>query len=320
MAGPAPGDSSGSASSGAPRIASQDPGKAGWLAFTGCCAVWGSTFLFISIGNDVLPPVWAVTLRLGFAAPILALLTRLTGQSLPRGRALQAAVLYGLCQFAIDLPLLYWGEKYIPSGLSAVLFGTIPLTSALFAHAFGLERINPIKLAGAVVAIGGVAVIGSGSRGGTTHLLGVLAVLASATTAALGSIFLKRGPRQSAFGANAVGCAVGFAFCLPVSRLMGESWVVPPSAAAWFSIAYLTLAGSVGAFALVAWLIQRWPVTRVAFISVVIPVVATFLGVVVRHEPLTPSSLGGSVLVMAGLGIGITADRLVTRRTAAAAH
>ncbi len=310
------------ASAGAPAAppGPADPARSGgrgpWLAFAGCSAIWGSTFLFISIGNDVLPPVWAVTLRLGLAAPILTLLTWLTRQPLPRGRALSSAIQYGVFQFGINLPLLYWGEKTVPSGLSAVLFATIPLSSALMTHVLGMERLNPVKLAGALVAIGGVALIGRGSGGGAAQLVGVIAVLASATFAALGTTLLKRGPRQSPFGANAVGCAVGFLICLPASALLREPWGAPQTAGAWISVVYLTLAGSVGAFALMVWLVHHWPVTRVAFISVITPVIATLLGVLVRHEPVTTSSVGGSVLVLAGLAVGMAADRLSATRIA----
>jgi drug/metabolite transporter (DMT)-like permease len=284
-----------------------------WLAFLGCSAIWGSTFLFISIGNDSLDPVWAVSLRMGAAALILAALTRLSGHSLPRGAALVAAVQFGLCQFGIAFPLLYWGEKTVPSGLTAVLFATIPLFTALMTHVFGMERLDPLKLAGALVAIAGVAVIGRGASGGATHLPGLLAVLAAAGLASLGTTLLKRGPRQSPFGANAVGCATGLAVCLPLSAALRESWVLPHTAPALISIGYLVLAGSVGAFAMLVWLIHHWPVTRVAFISVITPLVATLLGVLVRHEPVTLSSLLGSLLVLAGLGCGIAADRVAAR-------
>jgi drug/metabolite transporter (DMT)-like permease len=292
-----------------------------WLAFAGCSTIWGSTFLFISIGNDSLAPIWAATLRLGLATLVLLAIMRLTRQPLPRGPALAAAMRYGIFQFGVNFPLLYWGEKTVPSGLTAVLFATIPLSSALITLAFGMERFNPIKMAGAIVAIGGVAVIGRGGGGATGHFLGMLAVLGAATFAALGTTLLKRGPRQSPFGANAVGSAVGFVICLPVSRLLGEPWVIPHTAPAVFSLAYLVLAGSAGAFAMMAWLIHRWPVTRVGFISVVVPVVAMLLGVAVRHEPLTGASLLGSALVLTGLGIGMAADGIASRRSAgAAAH
>jgi len=43
-----------------------------YLVFIGCCLIWGSTFLAIRIGNEAVPPVWAATIRLALAAPLLA--------------------------------------------------------------------------------------------------------------------------------------------------------------------------------------------------------------------------------------------------------
>ena len=125
-----------------------------WVAFAACSAIWGSTFLVISIGNDALAPVWAATLRLALAALLLGGVTLARRQALPRGAALRAALGYGVAQFGVNLPLLYWGEKVVPSGLSAVVYATIPLSSALITRAFRMERLTPAKVAGAVVAFG----------------------------------------------------------------------------------------------------------------------------------------------------------------------
>ena len=49
-----------------------------YLVFLGCCLIWGSTFLAIRIGNEAVPPVWAATLRLVLAAPLLTGLVLVT--------------------------------------------------------------------------------------------------------------------------------------------------------------------------------------------------------------------------------------------------
>jgi len=150
-----------------------------WLAFATCGAIWGSTFLVISIGNDTLAPVWAAGLRLALAS----IWTSLRRVPLPKGPALGAAIGYGVCQFGINMPLLYWGEKLIPSGLSAVFYATIPLSSALITRAMGMERLNAFKIVGALTAFGGVALLFSSSFQGAISPVGMLAVQASATIA-----------------------------------------------------------------------------------------------------------------------------------------
>ena len=118
----------------------------------------GQPFLVISLGNEGLPPVWAATLRLT-ARRSYSGLDALRGQRLPRGAALRAALGYGVAQFGVNLPLLYWGEQVVPSGLAAVIYATLPLSSALIARAFRMERLTLAKTAGAVVAFAGVAVL-----------------------------------------------------------------------------------------------------------------------------------------------------------------
>ena len=288
-----------------------------WAAFAGCTIIWSSTFLFISIGNESLPPVWAASLRLCFATLILGAIALASGQGLPRGAAARAASWYGLFQFGLNFPLLYWGEKVLPSGLTAVLFATIPLSSALFAHAFKLERITPLKVAAAAVAITGIVIIFSGQVQGVIPVLPFVAVLAAAAAASLGTVMLKRGPRQSPFGANAWGALVGLPICLGTSFAIGEAHPLPTTAGALVPLLYLTLAGSVGAFVLMAWLVHRWPVTRISFIAVVTPLIAVTLGWLVRGERLRLATIVGSLLVVAGVAIAILSDRRAHARALA---
>src|SRR5262249_32289807 len=149
------------------------------------------------------------------------------GRSLPRGAALRAAFGYGLAQFGVNLPLLYWGEKMVPSGLSAVVYATVPLTSALMTRAFGMERLTVSKAAGAVVASGAVGVLFSSALHGHAPPLGLAAIFVGATAASLGTVLLKRGPRQDPFGANAVGCAVGAVVAGVFSFAIGEAHAFP---------------------------------------------------------------------------------------------
>jgi drug/metabolite transporter (DMT)-like permease len=276
-----------------------------WVAFGACGAIWGSTFLVISIGNDTLAPVWAAALRLGLAALLLGAWTRARGRALPRGPALRAALGYGVAQFGVNLPLLYWGEKLVPSGLAAVVYATIPLTSALMTRGFGIERLTLAKVLGAVVAFGGVAVLFSSTLRARVSAAGFVAIFVGATAASLGTVLLKRGPRQDPIAANAVGCAIGAAISAAISFALGESHALPATAAAVWPLVYLTVGGSLGAYVIMSWLVNHWSVTRTAYVTVIVPVIALALGAVARHEPLGATSLGGTTLVLAGLLIGM---------------
>ena len=247
--------------SAAPQASPSADGRA-WLAFAACGAIWGSTFLAISFGNESLAPVWAATLRLALATVLLTAWTRARGQRLPRGPALRAALGYGVMQFGINLPLLYWGEKVVPSGLSAVIYATIPLSTALMTGALGMERLTAGKVMGALVAFGGVALLFSSTLHAHVSPLAFGAILVGATAASLGSVLLKRGPRQDPFGANAVGSAIGAVMSGAFSVALGEPRALPTTLAALWPLLYLTVAGSLGAYVIMAWLVHHWPVSR----------------------------------------------------------
>jgi drug/metabolite transporter (DMT)-like permease len=281
-----------------------------WLAFAACSGIWGSTFLVISIGNDALAPVWAATLRLGLAAVLLCVFTLARGQSLPRGAALRAALGYGVAQFGVNLPLLYWGEKVVPSGVSAVVYATIPFSSALIARAFGLERLTPAKVLGAVLAFAGVLVLFSSGLERSVPAGGFAAIFVAATSASVGTTLLKRGPRQDPFAANAVGCAAGAVIACAASIALGEPHAFPGTARAAWPLIYLTFGGSLGAYVMMSWLLTRWSVSRTAYVTVIVPIIALGLGAIVRREPLAASSLLGTGFVVAGLLLGMRPERL----------
>jgi drug/metabolite transporter (DMT)-like permease len=276
-----------------------------WLAFAACATIWGSTFLVISIGNDSLAPVWAATLRLALAALLLSALTFARGGRLPTGAALRTALIYGVLQFGINFPLLYWGEKLVPSGLSAVLYATIPLSSAFLARAFGMEALTAPKVLGAAIALAGVAVLFSSTLRGDVAPAGLLAISVAATAAAVGTVLFKRGPRQDPVAANAAGCAIGALIAGAASVAMHEAHTLPTTVATLAPLLYLTVAGSMGAFVIMSWLVNHWTVTRASYVSVVVPVLALALGHLVRHERLTLISLVGVLLVLLGLVIGM---------------
>jgi drug/metabolite transporter (DMT)-like permease len=276
-----------------------------YLVFIGCCLIWGSTFLAIRIGNESVPPIWAATLRLVLAAPLLAALVLATRQRFPRGPALRGALLFGVLNMGVNFSLLYWGERVVPSGIAAVLYATVPLSTALIAAAMGVERLAPRKLAAAALAIVGVGIIFAGEIRLDVPLAGLVAVFLAATSAALSTVILKQYPQPSAIAVNAVGAVAGAVVCAVVSVALGEDHSLPASVAGWWPILYLVLAGSLGAYVLFAWLVEHWPVTSASMIGVVVPVIAVILGAVAKAEQRSPESYLGAVVVLVAVVIAL---------------
>lgn len=282
---------------------------AGYGAFAGAAFIWGSTFLFIAFSNEIVAPLWGAFLRLAIAAIPLALVARLTRAAMPRGAALRDVMLFGLLAFGGNLAFLYWGEQTVPSGMTAVVFATAPLQVALLARLLGLEAIDRVKMAAALLALSGVAVIFSGQLGVGVPFAGLVAVLLAATTASLGSVLLRRAGKQSPWAVNAIGAPIGAVVCLAVSFVLGEPRVLPAAAAEWLPILYLAIFGSMGAFVLYAWLLGRWGPTNASFLGVVVPVIALILGAVVRAEQPPLISFLGAALVIGAVVLVLTRSR-----------
>jgi len=290
-----------------------------YAAFLGCCLIWGSTFLAIRLGNEAIAPVWGAAVRLVLAAVLLVAIARALRMPLPRGAALRGAALYGFFNFGVNFSLLYLGEQTVPSGIAAVLFATVPLSTALLAAVLGVERLVVRKLVAALVAIVGVAVIFAGELGAAIPLVGLLMVFGGATAAALSGVLLKRAPRQAAIPANAVGAAVGAMVCLLVSTALGEARTLPSTVGGWLPLLYLVTAGSLGAFVLYSWLIARWPVTNVSLIGVIVPIIAVILGAIVKAEAPAPLAYVGAAIVITAVLVAIRAPRRAAGPAAARA-
>jgi drug/metabolite transporter (DMT)-like permease len=283
------------------------------MAFIGCGLIWGSTFLVIRVGNDAVPALWACSLRFALAAVILNAILFASGQRWPRGPALKAAALYGLFEFGISMPLLYWGEKVAPSGLAAVVYAICPVVAMLTARALHMETIDPRRLIAAIVAFVGVAVIFWRELVSGGSPLGLLCIFLAACSAPIAGLLLQRAPKQNAIGANAVGVVVGLPICVLASIVLGEQQAIPSTMREIFPIVYLAVAGSVGAFVLFAWLIQHWRATTVAFLGVIVPVIAVIAGALVRQEALAAGSLVGAVVVIVGVALALVSEKHLDR-------
>src|SRR5216117_802434 len=166
---------------------------AAWLTL---CAVWSSTWLVIKIGWRDLPPISYSGIRFLLAIIVLLAVSYGRVRLLPR-RALDYAVLAftGVLMFAVNYGLLFWGELYVSSGLAAVLQATIPIFGMLFAHLLiPSEPLRWLRVAGALLAIGGVALICGRllDRNGVMAFWAGLGIVIGGAGAAFSNVLLKQ--------------------------------------------------------------------------------------------------------------------------------
>jgi len=284
-------------------------GPSQYAAFVGMCLIWGTTFLAIRIGSEAVPPLWGATLRLILAAILNAIVALLTRAAWPRGSALLGIATFGFLNLGVNFALLYWGEMTVPSGIAAVFYATVPLTTGIFAAILGVHALQRRQMLAAFVGLVGVALIFSGEIRWGAPTLALLAVFTAATMASLAGVILKSVPPHSVFVVNAIGAAIGSCVCLLASFILGESRHLPHGMSAWGPILYLTIAGNLGAYILYTWLVSQWKVTSVSVGALIIPVLAVGVGALVRAESPAPDTYLGAALVLFGVSVSLFGGR-----------
>src|SRR3954463_13125408 len=97
--------------------------------------IWGSTWLFIKLGLQDLPPLTFAGIRFVIAVLILGAFIKTTKRPVPRSRRdWNIIAITGLLTFSINYGLVFWGENLTPSGLAAVLHTMIPAFGLVIAH------------------------------------------------------------------------------------------------------------------------------------------------------------------------------------------
>ena len=106
-----------------------------WIAFAIISTVWGTTWLAIRIGLETVPPFLSAGIRCLAASVILYGIVRFRGLSIPMTpSAWKVYLSLGVLTIGIPFALIYWGQQYIPTGLSSILFGAFPFCVAVLSH------------------------------------------------------------------------------------------------------------------------------------------------------------------------------------------
>jgi len=275
------------------------------LLYTLLCLVWGSTWLAIKIGLQDAPPVWSAAIRMLLAGLILLLYTNLAGKSYPDGIRNKWRVAWpGLVIYGMAYALVYVGMQRISSAMSSILFAAFPFFIAiLVAILVKSEKISLRALIGIIVGFAGIVVIFAGpvSLDGSS-MVGAALVIASAILSAYGTVHVKAFLQdQPVIVMMALQMTLG-GLLLTLAAVAFEPLArFEITAVSIGSILYLTLFGSIFAFAGYFWLLKRMPALTLSLIAFITPIVAIILGCIVLDETFSIQDYIGTVLVLGGV-------------------
>ena len=292
------------------------------LAFAIIYLVWGSTYLAIRVGVREVPPFLLAAMRVLVAGIVLYGWLMVQGERSPSGRQWLSACVPGILIFVFDYGLLFWAERRVSSGIAAVMMATIPVFMSLSEIIFLRTQRLTLRLALALlIGLGGVAVLMSRSLnlgGAPVDRLGSVALIAASISWSVASVLTRKLPLPpSKVMSSAAQMVAGGVLLAITAAGLGEFRGFHPetvSRAAWLSLIYLIVAGSIIGFTAYVWLIHHESPTKVGTYAYVNPMVAVLIGYFLGGEALGLRAILGALFVLASVVV-ITMTPARTRVT-----
>jgi drug/metabolite transporter (DMT)-like permease len=292
------------------------PDRTTLTAFFALSLIGGLNVVAVKLSNEELAPLFGAAVRFSAAAVLLFAFAALRRIPMPRGRALVGAIIYGVLGFAAFYALAYWALVELSAGVGAVVLGSVPLLTLIFAGLHRIESIHRRGLLGAMLAIAGIAVLVSGPSDARVAVLPLLAALGAAAAGAESGVVMKLFPPAHLVATNAVGMGVGSVLLFLSSAAFGEPWTAPSTTSTWAAYGYLVTLGSVGLFGLFLFTLKRWTASGVSYMTVIMPIVSAVAGSLLLDEPITSTLLLGGLIVLAGVYVGALSGHRPEKRTA----
>lgn len=267
--------------------------------------IWGSSFLFIKLGVDEMPPAFVAGGRLVSGLLFLLVVLRLQGLGLPVRRLWGPLVVVAFLNNVLPWVLIPWGEQRISSSLASILNATTPFFTVLIAHvATSDDRLTREKLAGIGLGFLGVIVlIGADLRDVmSAGALGDLAVLIAAASYGVAAVYARmhlRGNDHTVIAAGQLG--FGLLMMIPLMILTRGGLTGMPSTTALLAVAALGVFGSGLAYIIYYWLIERASASQVSLVTYLLPVTAVLWGFFLLNETFGVNTFAGLVLICGGI-------------------
>ena len=270
-------------------------------------AIWGASYLLIKYALRDLPEGPIVFLRTALAAVALLVLIKMQG-----GAAMSVvtevrrrpglAFLLGLTAIAAPFLLITYGERTVPSGLTAVLIASAPIFIAIFAPFLDRREImSPAQWVGLIVGLVGVVLLVGVEQIDTTgEFLGALAMIAAAASYGVSGFILTRSYRGfSPVMTSLLSTGTSALVVLPLA--VADPPTQMPGGLAIFSVVVLGLLGTAYAFVVYYQLIAEIGFGRSSVVAYTIPPVALVYGSLLLDETITLAMVGGMALILVGV-------------------
>ncbi len=267
-----------------------------FLLLVGITLIWGLNLVVAKVGVGDMPPVLFTALR--FAVLAVLLLPFLRWHREAMGAIIVVALLVGGLHFA----LLFIGLARADN-ISSVAIATqlgVPFATLLSIALLG-ERVRWRRWSGIGLAFLGVCIMGF-DPAVFSQWMSLAFVIGSAFIGSLGLIAIKRLPPMRPLELQAWIAWISWPLLLALSLLVEggqRAGLASAGWAGWGALAYTAIFSSLFAHTAYFFLVQRYPVTSIAPLTVLSPVFSVIFGVLLLGDALTPRiALGGACTLL----------------------
>src|SRR6266496_424578 len=293
------------------------------VAFAALYLIWGSTYLGIRFAIETIPPFLMAGARFLIAGLIMYAIAWSQGIGQATWQNWRTSLVIGACLILGGNGGVTISEKYIDSGLAALIVATVPIYIVVLGWVSGMaSRPTPIVwlgLAGGFIGVGillGPALRFSSSDG-RHPAIGMSILLVSSFLWSAGSLYSRTTKHAaSPFLTAAQQMLCGGLLLLLAGIVTGEVRRFHPGSVSILSLAsfiYLVIIGAVVGYTAYIWLLRHCEPAKVATYAYVNPIVAVLLGAAFAGETITMRVLVAAALIIGSVAIVITAQQLKAR-------
>ncbi|GGH19947.1 drug/metabolite exporter YedA [Sphingobacterium alkalisoli] len=263
------------------------------------CLVWGTTYFAIRIGVETFPPFLFAAIRQVIAGGVLLAGLALTRNLTLTKQGIWQQAIPGVLMVALGNGVIGWCERYISSGLAALILSLTPVFVVVINYVLGFDKKKPHRLIIFGLSLGflGILLIFRDNLKDLTkpeYITGMLIAFGACLAWASGSVYAKnKTSGHSSVMQNAAlqlfsgGVALFFfsAFLDDYSELESIS-----SASIW-ALLYLIVFGSIVAYSCFVYALKHLPIGIASLYAYINPFIAIMLGFFFLKEPLTAITL-----------------------------
>ncbi len=288
-----------------------------FLAYAAVYLIWGSTYFAISIGIESMPALLVPAFRHLCVGLVFYPLFRYLTKEKPTLSQWVTCSVTGILLLAVGNGTVSWSEKFVPSGIAALLVATVSLWMVLIDWLRpGGVRPAPRVFVGLFLGFAGlVLLVGPKNLGGSDRVspLGTLVLVMASFAWAYGSIYSRHHPlpRSPLLGVAMQCLAGGWALLLVAlfNGELGSFHLAQVSTRSWLALFYLAAFGSALGFSAYVYLLKHSNATHVSTYAFVNPVVALLLGWSLGGESLTLRTIIASAVILGAVILVITGRR-----------